>query len=210
MTEEEKRVEGTNQQTNEDLVQKTMDMARMMNYRMHAQNLFVPVLKDFEVKENNNPQMILLATGYGFIEQLVSDGYIGENEFEQRIELVINNTKEAMKRMGVQNSDTSFIYYKDYSNETFDFKLYVQDLIFQVENETKVTRNIIAFFVEPKLHDFYQFSLGAGPFTMPTEQLKVGTIDLENDQLTATLDNLTNFILDNLKYRSEMETNNEE
>lgn len=178
------------------------NMARMMNYQMHAEQLFIPVLSDFEVKNDNNPQTIVLASGHGFTEQLVSDGHIEDGEFEKRIELVINNTKDFMRNNGLENVDNSFLYYKDYNNGVFDFKLYIQDLIIPVQNEKKVIRQFNAYFVEPRMHDFYQLSLSAGPFTMPTETLKVGVIDLENDQITKSLDNLTKTLMDNLKYKN--------
>lgn len=174
----------------------------MMNYRMHAEQLFVPILNDFQVENDNNPQTILLASGHGFVEQLTSDGHIDDGQFEQRIDLVIKNTKEFMKNNNCENVDNSFIFYKEYNNGVFDFKLYIQDMIIPVQNEKKVIRNFIAYFVEPKMHDFYQFSLSAGPFTMPTEQLKIGIIDLQNDQVTISLDNLMKTLLDNLKYKN--------
>ncbi len=183
-------------------IKASMDMAKMMNYRMHAEQLFIPILNGFQVENDNNPQTILLAAGYGFIEQLTSDGYIEDGQFENRIDLVIKNTKEFMKNSNCENVDNSFIFYKDYNNGVFDFKLYIQDMIIPVQNEKKVIRNFIAYFVEPKMHDFYQLSLGAGPLTMPTEQLKIGIIDLQNDQLTISLDNLMKTLLDNLKYKN--------
>ena len=95
-----------------------------------------------------------------------------------------------MRSNNCENVDNSFIYYKDYNNGIFNFKLYFQDMIIPAQNEKKVIRNLLAYFVEPKMHDFYQFSLGAGPFTMPTELLKVGTVDLQSDQVTMALDKL--------------------
>lgn len=188
---------------NDKQIKVSMDMAQMMNYRMHAKQLFVPVLNDLQVENDDNPQTILLAIGHGFTEHLISDGYIDEGQFEQRIDLVIRNTKEFMKSNNWENVDNSFIYYKDYNNGVFDFKLYIQDMIIPAQNEKKVIRNFIAFFVEPRMHDFYQFNLGAGPFTMPTEFLKIGIIDLQNDQVTILLDNFMKTLLDNLKYKKE-------
>ena len=179
-----------------------IDMARMMNYRLHAEQLFVPVLNGFQIENDNNPQTILLASGHGYIEQLTSDGHIDDGQFEQRIDLVIKNTKDFMRSNNCENVDNSFIYYKDYNNGIFNFKLYFQDMIIPVQNEKKVIRNLLAYFVEPKMHDFYQFSLGAGPFTMTTELLKVGTVDLQSDQVTMALDKLMKQLLDNLKYKN--------
>ncbi len=192
----------TNSMQNINQNQATNDTARMMNYRLHAEQLSVPVLNDFQVQNDNNPQTVLLAAGHGYIEQLTSDGHIDDGQFEQRIELVIKNTKDFMNNNNCENVDNSFIYYKDYNNGIFNFKLFVQDIIIPVQNEKKVIRNFLAFFVEPRMHDFYQLSLGAGPFTMPTEQLKIGTITLENDQVTMSLNNLMMILLDNLKYKN--------
>ena len=177
------------------------DMARIMNYRLHAEQLSVPVLNGFQIENDNNPQTILLASGHGFTEQLVSDGYIEDGQFEQRLNLVINNTKQFMTNSGCENAENSFIYHKDYNNGVFNFKVYVCDMIIPAGNEKKIIRQFNAYFVEPKMHDFYQLSLSAGPFNMPTEQLKVGIIDLQNDQVTLSLDNLMKTLLDNIKYK---------
>ena len=177
---------------------KPEDIARIMNYRLHAEKLNIPILNGFQVQNDQNPQTILLASKDGFMEQLVSDGYIADGEFEQRIDLVIKNTIEGMKNSGM---DVNFIYYKDYNNNTFNFKLYVQDMIINMPSEQKVIRSFNAFFVEPRMHDFYQLSISVGPFDMPTNQLKLGTIDLSQDQITILLDNLMKTLLDNLTYR---------
>ena len=186
----------------DNLTNVAADITRNMNYKKHAEKLFVPILNGFQVENDNNPQTILLASGNGFTEQLISDGYIEDGQFDQRIELVIKNTKEFMKNNNCENVDNSFIFYKDYNNGIFNFKIYVQDLIIPNQNEKKVIRTFNAYFVEPKMHDFYQFSLGAGPFAMPTEQLKIGTIDLQNDQITIALNNMMTTLLDNLKYNN--------
>lgn len=196
------RLYGLSTAQNTNAAQLSTDMARVMNYRLHAEQLFIPVLNDFQVQDDNNPQTVLLASGHGFIEQLTSDGHIEDAEFDERINLVIAKTKKFMKNNGMENVDNSFIPYKDYNNGVFDFKLYVQDMIIPVQGEKKVIRNFLAFFVEPKMHDFYQLSLGVGPFTIPTEQLKTGVIDLENDQVTISLNNLMKTLLDNLKYKN--------
>lgn len=91
-----------NDKENKDLQNAAIEMARMTNYRKHAEQLFVPILKDFQVKNDNNPQTILLASGDGFMEQLTSDGYIDDGQFEQRIDLVIKNTQEFMKKIIVK------------------------------------------------------------------------------------------------------------
>ena len=186
---------------NANLEQLGTEMAEMLNYKKHAEILNVPIIQGFEIKNDNNPQTILLAAKEGFVEQLVSDGPIGNDNFEDRVNLVINNTKQFMKNNSEENVDNSFIYYKDYSNGLFNFKIYVCDMVMTVTGERKIIRQFNAYFVEPKMRDFYQLSLSAGPFAFPTEQLKAGTLDLVNDQTTILLNNLMQVLMDNLKYK---------
>ena len=189
---------------NDNQMNMMIDATRMMNYKLHAEQLNIPIVNGLQVKSDGNPQTILLAYGHGFTEQLTSDGFIQDGDFENRINLVITNTKQFMRNNNCENVENSFIYYKDYSNGVFNFKLYVQDMIIPIQNEKKAIRTFIAYFVEPEMHDFYQMSLSVGPFTMPTEQLKIGTIDLQDDQITISLNNLMKDILDNLKYKTDL------
>lgn len=190
------------QDNNVDVQQAMVDFVRMTNYKLHAEQLNFPILDGF-IREStdNNPQLIFAASTDGFVEQLVSDGSIGENEFEQRIELCKQNVKKFKQD---RNIEGDMYYFKDYFNGTFQFKIYVEDTIIISNNEKRVIRAFNAYFVEPKMHDFYQMTLSAGPFIMPTEILKVGVIDIENDAVTANLDRMMKTILDNLKYRGKM------
>lgn len=179
----------------EELTATAANIAKMMNYRVHAERLNIPVLEGFKVEESNIPSVILLASKDGIMEQLVSDGYIDE-DFQDRINLVINNTKGFMKKTGCENPDDSFIYFKDYSNGIFNYKLYFCDII----KDNKIIRQLNAYFIEPEMHDFYQLSLSINPIPLPTEMLKVGQIDLENDNITKILYNLMKILLDNFGY----------
>ena len=175
-----------------------IDIARIANYGLHAEQLSIPVLNNFQVYEENNPQVVFSAMAGPYIEQVVSDGYIADGEFEERIDLVINNTTEYLKN---NNIDTKFMYLKDYNNGVFDFKVYVQDMIVPTPKGDEAYRLFNAYFVEPRMHDFYQMSVSIGGIAMPVEILKLGTIDLENDELTKILNTMMNILLDNLKYK---------
>lgn len=176
------------------------NITRMANYRKHAEQLAVPVLTNSEIIGSKDPHVVMFAVKDNvFIEQLISDGHIEDGQFEQRIELAINNEKRLMKE---ENVDLNFMYYKDYDNGVFKFKLYVCDMIKSDGDGKKgITRIFYAYFVEPRLHDFYALTVSAGVFPMPTEQLKPGTIDLQNDKITISLDNLMKMLMDNLKYK---------
>lgn len=177
------------------------DMLNTANYRAHATQLNVPLLMGLEVKESNNPQTILVASNNHYLEQLTSDGALKEGEFLDRINVVIDTTKHYMKDQNCENVDNSFLFYQDYNNGVFDFKIYVQDTILPVSDGKKAVRTMIAYFEEPKMHDFYQLSLAVGPFVMPTEELTLGVIDLENDATTKELERLMKLILTHLRYK---------
>ena len=179
------------------------DMARLINYKLHAQILDIPVFVGFQEKQPNDSQTILLATKDEITEQLVSDGYIEKDDFENRIELVINNTKEWMKSNGFSNVNDSFMYYKDYSNGIFDFKIYFQNMIRMNDSKKYVIRNVIAYFYEPRFQDFYQFQIGEY-FDYPLENFKLGEIDLDNDEAAKTLVKMMNKLLVDLKYKDSV------
>ena len=86
------------------------------DYKSHAKQLSIPILNGFKLENNLDEQTILFAQGNGYIEQLVSDGHIENDDFEKRIDLVINNTKNFMKANNCENVENSFKFYKDYTN----------------------------------------------------------------------------------------------
>lgn len=179
-----------------------VDMARFMNYGSHAEQLAIPLLNNFNVIKSENPQVVFVSSAEAFVYQVVSDGPLrSEETFDDRVNLVVRNTKEYMKQQNMDDVDKSFFFYKDYKNDTFGFKVYVQDLILTMDNQKKVVRQLNAYFVEPRFNDFYQVTVSAGPFSMPTQMLKLGTVDLENDQITKILDTMMDNVLNNLKYR---------
>ena len=113
----------------------------------------------------------------------------------------IEQTKTIMKTTKCENVDQSFLFYQDYDSALFHFKLYFQDTIMPVGDGKKAARTLIAYFVEPKMHDFYQFSLSIGPFPFPNDEFVLGKIDLENDLVTKQLTELMKLLLDNLSYK---------
>ena len=180
----------------------SVDLARKMNFKLHAEQLDIPVVNGLQVLEDGDPQTVLLASSQRFVEQLTSDGLVDKDGFLQRIEDVIKSTKDFMTEIGCENVDNSFIFYKDYNNGVFDFKIYVCDIIKPIDGENKIIRQFNAYFVEPKDLDFYQLSLSSGPFSYPSDQIKVGVVDLENDLITNTLNDMMTHVLDNLKYKN--------
>ena len=197
------------------ITDETIKMATMMNFGLHARQLDIPLLKNFKIEEVNEPQIVFAATDGMYTEQLVSDGAMKPNEtFEQRINLVVKNTTEFMSKYSPANnpanSENKLFYYKDYSNDVFNYKIYVLDGIIVVNNTTKVIRQFNAYFIEPKFNDFYQLTISAPALSMPTEVLKLGVVDLDTDEITQSLNNLLTLAMDNLKYKNEQSSGNNE
>jgi len=185
-------------------------MAQTLNLRLHAEQLFIPLINNFKIEQVQDPQIVFSATDGMFVEQLVSDGSMNTNEtFEQRIDLVVKNTLNFMKGYSELNNENNLFFYKDYSNGIFNYKIYVQDFIVNVQDTTKVIRQFNAYFIEPEFNDFYQLTIASPALQMPTEILKLGVVDINNDQITQSLDNLLKLVMDNLKYKNKGENKND-
>lgn len=176
-----------------------MNMAKIMNLREHAKQLMIPVLKDFTVIQDDNPQTVFIAEKDGYLEQITTDGFI-EESIEERIDVIINNTMNYMANSGCIDVDKSFKYFKDYTNDIFNYKIYVCDLIVPVDNEIKVVRQFNAYFIEERMHDFYQVSISSSPISYPNTDLNIDKIDIENDIITKELNNKLISVLTHLKY----------
>lgn len=188
----------------EDLIKLADKMTRMMNYRQHAEQLSIPILEGFQMQETDNLPTVLFAQNNNYIEQIVSDGHLEGDSFDDRINSVIEKTKNLMKVNGCENTDNSFYYYKDYSNGVFNFKLYMCDIIRSKGNEKIILKQLNAFFVEPNMNDFYQISIMGGPFNYPSNETKIGVIDLENDNVVKIIDSYMNAVMNQLKYKKGM------
>lgn len=200
-----------NENNSNNVSAETANIASMMNFRLHAEQLDIPVINNYKVEIVQEPQIVFSATDGMFVEQLVSDGPMMQNEtFEHRIDLVVKNTTNFMKSYSPLNNEKSLFYYKDCSNGIFNYKIYVQDFIIEVDNITKVIRQFNAYFIEPKFNDFYQLTISSPAIEMPTKLLKLGVVDITSDQITQTIDNLTNFVLHNLKYKTNQTVEKDE
>lgn len=169
-------------------------------FKERASILDIPVIDGFQVIQDDNPQTILLAKNDNFIEQFTSDGSINDDTLDTRIEKVINNTKKFLTSLNCEGVNDSFKYYKDYSTSLFNFKLYFQDMVVNINNEKRIIRNIYSYFIEPKTNDFYQISVAFGPFILSDNLIEPFNYDTENNEVSKTLIYLITLIMDNLKY----------
>jgi len=180
-------------------------MQGLINLRKHAENIMIPVLKDFKVQDSPNPQSILVArsTDNAFIEQFIADGPMQDGEtFQDRINLVIERLNLYIENDPHHCEESGYFYYKDFENNDFQYKIYIHDFVIKRDDGQKlITRMASGFFLEPRFNDFYQISLAVGPFNFPTEILKLGEVDLEHDGITNALITMFEVILEKLKYR---------
>ena len=69
------------------------------------------------------------------------------------------------------------------------------------KNQTFLLRMAKAFFLEPKYNIVYRFSITVGPFLYPTDQVKIGKVDLKRDNVTKTLLTMFEDALMQITYR---------
>lgn len=176
-----------------------MDINEMaQRYRLHAQELKFELPEGYAEKSQTNPQVVRFAqSNVGLLFQVAIDGamLLGET-FEERIKKVIDKTVDYMKKSNCSHPEKNYFYLKDYTNGTFNFKIYVQDVVIG----GKVIRMLNAFFLEPRHNEFYQISFSAGPFPFPTKILKVGEFS-GHDQISTLLLSHLEFVLSRLSYK---------
>ncbi len=178
------------------------DMANMMNYQIHAKQLYFPILDGFKVQEEKNPQILLTATNGEYIEMFTADGALGPNEtFEQRIQLVNKNVMEFLKKQSPFPNENKLFYYEDATNGIFNYKVYVEDMCFEVDGKKKGIRQFIAYFLEPRFQDFYQLTVSTSAIELPNDGFKMGEVDFENDSITKALYDMLKEIMDKLRYQ---------
>lgn len=171
-------------------------------YRLRAQHLSVPILPSLVIQAPDNPQTVMLASKPGMTEQLVSDGPLGDQPIQQRIDLVfltlIESTELLQRQFGVRILANDIVSIGDYETEEFSFKLYLHDqqLVDQYGMECAI-RNLYAFFIDSHWGDFYQMSLSAGPMQLPLRQCRLGVVDSADPLFSGMMDMMRG-LMDNL------------
>ena len=187
----------------DDFMEEIIELTRDIDYKLHAQGLNLPLLEGFQVLESDDPQIVLLAEKDGFLEQVISDGYMEEGTFDNRIDIVINTTKQFMKDTGCERVDEAFRFYKEAKNNSFTFRTYVCDMIIPINEDKIVQRQFISYFYDPVINDFYQITVSSNPTTMPPKDIVLDKIDIENDVVTSKLNKYMDEIIQKLEYRKD-------
>ena len=170
--------------------------------------LDIPILKEFNINRNDGKiqnKIIDYSNGKGMSQQLISDGPLRPGEtFEDRIKFLIDNTNNYTKQIHPLNTEKNIFFLKEFEGE-FKFKVYVQDILFNIGDRINFNRLINAYFVEPKNGDFYRMTVAAESLPYPNENIKIGEIS-ENDQLTQDLLAKMDCLMNNLKYKNDVIT----
>ena len=187
---------------------KAIEIAKNMNTMINYQSLAIPVLDDFIVVQRNltdpNHKIIFVAVKNNTLEQFLGDGVLGEKEsFDDRIEKVVNEIKEEVKTNKLYDGNKEFLcYYKNYDNDNFDFKIYIQDILSGNEEDIRFARQLSAFFVEPNGNEFYQISIAAGSYSVNKGYKLLKDINkYEEDEIVKGLEANLKIIMDNIIYK---------
>ena len=183
-------------------------IAKHMNTLINFNSLAVPVLNDFIVVKKNltdpSNRIIFVAIKNNTLEQFLGDGILGKNEsFEGHITGVINEIKDQVKDNPLyEGNDEYLVYYKNYENDLFDFKIYIQDILTGTPDKIKFARQMSAFFVEPKGNEFYQICMAAGQYVKSNKfKLLKDIKNYEEDDVIVGLEKDLKIIMDNITYR---------
>jgi len=182
-----------------------MNNQQNINLKKCGEILSVPIFNDYEIIPSNDPQTILYAISPDkmFDEQLLVTSPLEKNEtFKDRVKHAINTLNEKTKNSPQYCKGTKCFAYKDFNNGIFRFQTYIHDFVMKNDtNQTFLLRMAKAFFLEPQYNVVYRFSITVGPFLFPTEQIKLGKVDLKRDNVTKTLLTMFEDILSKIEYR---------
>ena len=149
------------------------NIAADLNTYLDADILDVPIIDHFKVQEGFSPNIMFVAVSDDdYIEQLVFDSVLPEEmTVEQKIDQVITDTIQEMKNNELNNPEENLFYYKDHK-ALFDYKVYVQNFVKDIEDSTILIKQFNVYFMEPKTRNFYQLSLSSGPMDYNTVDQK--------------------------------------
>ena len=156
-----------------DKEERMMNIVKDLNTHLEADILDVPIIDHFKVQKFFNPNVMFVAVSDdGYIEQLVFDSTLPENlSLDNKINQVINDTILEMKNVGLNNPDDNLYFYKEHK-ALFDYKIYIQNFIKDIEGSTILIKQFNVYFMEPKTRNFYQLSLSSCPVDYTTVNQK--------------------------------------
>ncbi len=180
--------------------EKAVEFAKKLNEN-YTDSLNIPILGGFKVVENPGT-MFTAVSNEGYMEQFIVDGRLRENEtFEEHLKEAIQETKKSMRDNGLANPDKYIKFLRKYSANGLDFTIYIQDNIIEVNNTKRIIRQFNMYFLENNSRAFQLLTLSTPPFELPTNIINIDEIDLENDEITKSLNNTCTDIMDHISYK---------
>lgn len=174
-----------------------MDMAAKLNANLEADILDVPIIEHFKVQDVFNPNVMFVAVSDDdYIEQFIFDSVLPEDvTVGDKIIQVVADTIEEMKKNDLKYPEDNLYFYKLHES-VFDYRIYIQNYIKEVDGSDILIKQFNVYFIEPKTRNFYQLSLSSCPVDYNT----VNQTELE-EQLYSILVK----ILDNITYSEKNE-----
>lgn len=162
--------ERLNMSNKEDIL---MNIATDLNTYLEADILDVPIIDHFKVQEGFSPNIMFVAVSDDdYIEQLVFDSVLPTDiSVEEKINQVIADTINEMNNNGLINPEDNLYFYKDHKS-LFDYKIYIQNFVKDIEDSTILIKQFNVYFIEPNTRNFYQLSLSSGPVDYNTVDQK--------------------------------------
>ncbi len=178
-----------------------LEIAKKANTIVNIYNLRIPVLDGFEVKKDIkiNSKHIFVAQKGNVLEQFLTDGQLVDAEtLEERIQKILNDVRREVRHNPLYANNGRYIdLYKEYENDIFKFKIYVQDILIDKDH---FVRQLNAYFAEPNTGEVCQISISAGQYLRSEYKILREIDDYKQDELTVSLEKALMLILDNISY----------
>lgn len=179
---------------------KVIDFVKKLN-ESYTDSFNIPILGGFKVI--NNPGTLFTAISpEGYVEQFILDGKLLDDEdFDSRLDKVISKTKQSMRDSGLDNPDAHFIFHKNCKVNGIDFTIYIQDNIVNVSGKERIIRQFNLYFLDKNSNNFHLLTIATPPIELPNNIIIVDRIDLENDEMTKSLDITATDIMNHITYK---------
>ena len=192
----------------EELDEKILKLVNKLNTIENVNNLDIPILDGFKVLKNeitSDSNIIFVAGKDNTIEQFLTEGTVDETvKVEDKIKEITKYLDNQVKNNPLYKNRKYITKYKQFNNGTFDFEIYVQDIITGTSTNTSFIRQLNAFFIEPQGREFCQVSLSAGRYRVSEKYKLINDIKkLNDDVIIKELDKALLIILNNLKYKKK-------
>lgn len=169
-----------------------VNMASRMNAKLEADILDVPVIEHFKLQDILHPNIIFAAVSdEDYIEQFVFDSILPKDlTLEEKINQVISDTIAEMKKNNLKYPNDNLYFYRIHKS-VFDYRVYIQNYIKEVDNSIILIKQFNVYFMEPKNRYFYQLSLSSCPVDYTTTNHR---------KLEEQLYSILVKIMDNIRY----------